>query len=160
MKIFIAVYIFLVLLFSPFIYSNNALGYKYHQSSHAIGMAIGNSFYWPSYLFSTDPTVDGQSIDSFQKSINNMLEWRANKLYTGARNSTDRDMVISSVVACLNYAVLEKNLDYKFTTDILSNMDYSNIFKDIFTKTINEMDGYDFADIVKSGSDCFDRAKS
>ena len=101
MKQIIALYIAIGVLLSPFIYSNNAYSYKPEGTAKKIGYSLGNSFYWPSYLFSIEPEVDSQSVDSFQKSIIDMIKWRAEKLYTGGRSNLDGEMVFLSISNCL-----------------------------------------------------------
>ncbi len=155
MKQLIALYIAIGVFFSPFIYSNNAYSYKPESTAKKIGYSLGNSFYWPSYLFSIEPEVDSESIDSFQKSIIDMIKWRGDKLYTGGRSNLNGEMVFLSISNCLAVEGLKDNniaslYSKVFTENLESNQEIEKMRDDVMSK----MDGYDFSDIIEAGAEC------
>ena len=149
MKQLFAIYTIVGLILTPFIYSNNATGYRDGSTAYNWGKALGGALYWPSYLFSIEPEVDSASTDSFQKSIIDIIEYRNNKLFTGSRNRSHGDMVFGAIDSCL--AIELANTNYK---EIFSENTESKEIDRIRSAIMNKMDGDDFADIIKAGEKC------
>jgi hypothetical protein len=72
---FFSFYTIVGLILTPFIYFNNAMQYR-EEIHTGIGGALGGAFYWPSYFFSIEPTLDGASVDSFENSIMAVIDYR------------------------------------------------------------------------------------
>ena len=112
MKKIFAIYTLIGILCAPFIYSNNALAYKYKQYgiSSPWGYAFGNSFYWPSYVFSIEPEIDGDTEESFEKSVLKVMKYRKDKLFTGD-GIKDIYLIGNSISSCSleNYLSNSKN---------------------------------------------------
>lgn len=155
MKKLFAIYTIIGILCIPFIYYNNAEGYRPAPSNaRQWGSAMGGAFYWPSYIFSIEPEVDSESLESFQKSIIDIINYRNDKLFTGKRSDSYGDMIFTAIGNCLALEGANKE-------NILS------LYKNIFTENIRDkeierirsavmekMDGYDFSDIVETGAEC------
>lgn len=152
MKQLFVIYTIVGLILTPFIYSNNAAGYRDGSTARNWGAALGGALYWPSYLFSIEPEIDSASIDSFQKSIIDIVEYRNNKLFTGSRSRSHGDMVFGAIDSCL--AIELANTNYK---EIFSANTESKEIDRIRSAIMNKMDGDDFADIIKAGEKCRER---
>jgi hypothetical protein len=154
MKKIFAIYTLIGIFCVPFIYSNNAEGYRSGSSSLQWGHSIGGAFYWPSYIFSIEPEVNSDSLDSFQESLLEILKYRNDKLFTGQRSSEHGYLVLTSIGNCLAVEGAGKenipSLYEKIFTDNKDNRSLNGIKQKIMEK----FDGYDFADIVSEGGDC------
>lgn len=152
MKVLLAIYLIIGLLFTPFIYSNNAEDYRPGTAGTRAGSAIAGGIYWPSYLFSIEPEVDSSSFTSFQKSLTKMVEWRNDKLFTGTRTQQHGMMVMDAVGSC---AALEGAGDIKnaYTMMLSADLKGEKIEK-IRANLMKRMDGYDFLALVKEGDKC------
>ncbi|HRJ94989.1 hypothetical protein [uncultured Thiothrix sp.] len=153
-QIFI-IYTIIGLMLTPFIYSNNAQSYRPESTASKIGSSLGNAFYWPSYLFSIEPEVNSESVDTFQSSILNILKWRADKLFTGARSNTNGEMVFMAISNCLAAEGLKDDnttslYDKVFTGKLLENQNIEKMRSALMEK----MNGFDFADIISAGVEC------
>lgn len=154
MKKIFAIYILIGILCVPFIYSNNAEKYRSGSSSLQWGHAIGRSFYWPSYIFSIEPEVDSNSLNSFQESIIKIVEYRNEKFFTGRRNPKHGYLVLTSIGNCLAVEGAGKsNISLLYEKIFTNNKDNINL-NDIRQKIMEKFDGYDFADIVSEGETC------
>jgi hypothetical protein len=155
MKQIIGLYLFIGLCFTPLIYSNNAYGYRDTESkSYAWGQALGASLlYWPSYLFSIEPELDANSIKSFTKSVEDVIQYRNDKLFTGKRSSSHGLMVLTAIGYCIlsENAFNNSRISYK---KIFNNNDGQDFTK-IQNKIMVIFDGDDFSDIIAQGVDCF-----
>ena len=69
-------YLLVGLLCVPFVYSNNANGYRSDGTARNVGQALsGGLLFWPSYVFSFEPEIDGDSVEDFGNSFRDMLVW-------------------------------------------------------------------------------------
>ncbi len=153
-KIFI-VYTIIGLILTPFIYANNAQEYRFGDSPSKWGQALGGAFWWPSYLFSIEPEVDGESLDSFNKSLVDIVKYRNEKMFTGKRSNEHAFLVIQAMGACMGL-------------DHVGNEGIAGLYESVFSgKMLDEaeslrlqklimkkMDGLDFSGIVKEGEEC------
>lgn len=118
-----------------------------------MGYALGGAFYWPSYVFSIEPEVDGKSLESFQNSIIDIVDYRNEKLFTGKRSNSHGQMILVALGSCLVADGVNKDVlsvyDYVFSKNV-TDKEIERIRYSIMKK----MDGYDFADIVKAGDKC------
>ncbi len=156
MKQFFILYTIIGLILTPFIHSNNAQEYRNQISTaHGWGLALGGAFYWPSYLFSIEPEVDGDSLHSFTESINEMVQYRNDKLFTGKGSNEHAYMLIGAINNCmiLEYtgkkkvsSLFDKILDEAGTED-------AEILRSAILVS-KKLDGYDFADVIEEGVDC------
>ena len=154
MKKIFAIYTLIGILCVPFIYSNNAEGYRSGSSSLKWGHAIGHAFYWPSYIFSIEPEVDSDSLDSFQESLLQILKYRNDKLFTGKRSSEHGYLVLTSIGNCLAIEGAGKENIPSLYDKIFKNNINNRSLNDIRQKIMEKFDGYDFSDIVSEGDDC------
>lgn len=152
MKKAIGLYILIVLIFTPFIYFNNAEEHRGGRSPW--GSALGHSFYWPSYLFSIEPVVDGTTTATFQSSIIEMIKYRNDKLFTGQRSSSHGLMIQRSIGNCMVQAGIDKNNVLDLYKKLLNGDKQEDEIERISLAVIEKMDGYDFADIVEAGVEC------
>lgn len=156
MKHIIWIYLLIGLILSPFIHSNNANSHRPARSSaYQWGNTLGNSFYWPSYLFSIEPEVDGENIDTFQKSIIDIIKYRNEKLFTGKKTPEHGFMVVNSIGSCLIAAGFGKKdeIHSLYNNFLTEKIDEKNL-NDIRQKVINRFDGLDFSDIIDEGEKC------
>lgn len=154
MKKAIALYLLVGLVFTPFIYFNNAEEYRGGRSPW--GSALGHSFYWPSYLFSVEPVVDGTTATTFQSSIIEMIKYRNDKLFTGQRNKAHGLMVQKSIGNCMVQAGIDKNNVLDLYKKLLNGDEQEKEIERLSLSVIKQMDGYDFADIIEAGFECRD----
>lgn len=155
MKQLFLIYTIIGLLCIPFIYSNNAEGYRSAPSkAYQWGRAAGGAFYWPSYVFSIEPEVDSESLDSFQKSILDIINYRDDKLFTGRHKDSNGYMIITAVGSCLALEGLERNNIPTLYKEIFSGEAISEEMERIRSVVMKKMDGHDFADIIKAGEEC------
>ncbi len=156
-KKIIAIYLFIGVLCSPLIYSNCALSYIPISNASKYGMAFGSSFYWPSYIFSIEPEVNGESIESFEKSVIDIVLYRQDKLYSDNRYAST--MLFNAIGYCLVDSGLKQSNDfYSLFKDIFkNNINASKDLEKIRDKVINMFDGSDYADIVELGDSCRQR---
>lgn len=157
MKAIISIYILIGIILSPFIYRNDAIGYMQGVSTGTkYGMAIGESIYWPSFLFSIEPTIDSKDVNTFQNSIIEIIEYRNNKLFTGKRTYYYANIVSQSIDICL--AVAAKVAVTSDTSSLLRFvMNANSSDKEIIEIRkilMDRFDGFDFADIVAEGEKC------
>lgn len=81
------IYLLVGVLFVPWVYWNNANGYRPAGTAAGIGAAMtGSLFFWPSYLFSIEPEIDGDSREEFAESFERVLTYRNTKLFAGGGN--------------------------------------------------------------------------
>lgn len=155
MKQLFTIYTIIGLLCAPFIYFNNAEGYRLANSeTYNWGRALGGAFYWPSYVFSIEPEVDGESLDSFQKSIINIINYRNNKLFTGKRSDAHNHMIFNAIGNCLVLEGAEKHHISSPYEEIFSEDTKDKEIERIKSSVMKKMDGNDFADIVADGAEC------
>lgn len=156
MKQLFALYTIIGLILTPFIYSNNAQGYRSEKSSaYGWGKALGGAFYWPSYLFSIEPEADGESLELFEKSIIDIVNYRNDKLFTGQRNSQHGYMVFTAISNCMGLEYVGKESIPSLYEKIVSgNMIDKAEAERIAKINMEKMDGYDFADIIETGAEC------
>ena len=152
-KKIIGVQILIMLCFTPFIYSNNAEAYRYKANAGMEwGHAFGSSFWWPSYLFSVEPEVDGSSVESFEASMIEILKFRKDKFFAGNRGDKDAQLMYLALGSCLTKAgfdtAVESINSYLFSEEL--DEELSVIRQEIMDK----MDGYDFGSILKEGYEC------
>ncbi|MFY4810759.1 hypothetical protein [Aliarcobacter butzleri] len=117
-------------------------------------MAFGSSIYWPSYIFSIEPEVDGESLESFEKSVNDIMLYRKNKLFADDRYYPT--MIFNAIGYCVIDSGLGKNGDvYDLYKTIFRKDNSANKqLETIRSKIIDMFDGSDYADIIKIGEDC------
>ena len=144
-------YTIIGLILTPFIYFNNAWQYR-ENMARGIGGALGGAFYWPSYFFSIEPTLDGESVNSFEKSIMAIIDYRNDKLFTGKRSQSHANMVTNAIGNCL--AVEGKKNNNSFVYDQLFSEDENPEIKNVRYIIMKEMDGYDFSEIIDAGAKC------
>jgi hypothetical protein len=151
-----ALYTIIGLILTPFIYSNNAQGYRSEKSSaYGWGKALGGAFYWPSYLFSIEPEADGESLESFEKSIIDIVNYRNDKLFTGARSSTHGYMVFKAISSCMGLEYIGKeDISSLYEKIVAGNIIDKTEAERIAKITMEKMDGYDFSDIIEAGAEC------
>lgn len=138
LTILFVIYTAIGLLLTPFIRSNNAYAYR-HDISKATGWgrSIGNAFYWPSYLFSIEPELDGSNATAFQDSIVEIAKYRDKKLYVSEESMNKMSMAIGICIL----------------RDEASDPNGKSI--DGVRESIMDLfDGYDFADIMQEGYKC------
>jgi len=157
MKKLIGIYLLIGVILTPLIYSNNAQGYRAGVSdSYRWGQALGGSFYWPSYLFSIEPEVNSNSLETFEKSIIDIIKYRNDKLFTGQRSNSHALMVLSSIGNCLiSEGAISNNQDSIYK-EIFNPKRNDKQTEEIRNKVMNMMNGYDFSDIVEEGAKCLD----
>ncbi len=153
-KIFV-IYITIGLFLSPLIYSNNAEEYRDTRSTgYGWGKAIGSSLYWPSYLFSIEPEVNGDSLESFQKSIIEILNYRKHKLFTGNRSQEDGAMIIRAIGNCLALEGLgSKDLPLLYERTFVEGKSSKELDR-IRNNIMKKMDGHDFSEVIEEGAKC------
>lgn len=155
MKKLFAVYTIIGLLCVPFIYFNNAEGYKPAPNKlYQWGRALGQGLYWPSYVFSIEPEVDSESVDSFQRSIIDIVAYRNDKLFTGKRSGNHEYMVIMAIGNCLALEGANKNSILNLYQELFEGNAKGKEVGRIRSAVMEKMDGYDFADIVEAGEEC------
>ena len=106
-------YLLVGLLCVPFVYSNNANGYRSDGTARNVGQALsGGLLFWPSYVFSFEPEIDGDSVEDFGNSFRDMLEYRNTKWFAGGsdsgRRSENRRMMEKSVCNAVIHTGLTK----------------------------------------------------
>lgn len=155
MKYIISFYLIVGFLVSPFIYSNNALSYRSGSTARKIGEALGSSLYWPSYVFSIEPEINGDSVEDFEKSVLDMIEYRDEKLFTGKRSQENRILILSAIGNC--------GIAEGFTTEgasdgifnLLLDADSNSPEREkLRSSVINRLDDLDFSDLVEEGEKC------
>lgn len=155
MKKLFAVYAIIGLICVPFIYFNNAEGYKPASGKmHQWGRALGQALYWPSYVFSIEPEVDSESVNSFQKSIIEIVAYRNDKLFTGKRSGHHEHMVLTALGNCLALEGADKNSILNLYQELFEGNTEGKEVERIRSAIMEKMDGYDFADIVEAGEEC------
>ena len=154
MKLILVIYAVLGLIFTPLIYSNNANEYRSGTTGMKIGLALAGGLYWPSYLFSLEPEVDGKSFENFEASLLNIVEYRNDKLFTGTRTPEHGKMVLTAIGSC---AALEGAGNFEDAYKMVFTKEVSSDdVKRIRAALMNRMDGHDFLDVVKEGRKCQD----
>lgn len=152
-----ALYTIIGIILTPLIYSNNAEGYRpANSSAYQWGKALGGAIYWPSYLFSIEPEVDSESLESFQKSVIDIVNYRNDKLFTGKRSDNNASMIFASISNCLALEGADKKNILSLYNEIFTENTKSKEIERIRSSVMQKMDGYDFADIVETGAECGD----
>ena len=147
------------MVFVPFVYWNNANGYRSQGAAYNVGQALtGGIFFWPSYLFSLEPEIDGDSVEDFGKSFRAMLEYRNSKWFAGSsdsgRRSENRRMMEKSLAACvLAFDTDKRIIDEKGAWGSVQS-GTEPYFKALEKKVLNHFDGEDFAGFAKKGMEC------
>lgn len=155
MKKLFAIYTIIGLLCVPFIFFNNAEGYRPAPSKiYQWSKATGGALYWPSYVFSIEPEVDSESVDSFQNSIIDIVNYRNDKFFTGKRNDSHGYMIFTAISDCLALEGADKDHILSLYKDIFSGNTNDKEIERIRSAVMKKMDGYDFADIVEAGAEC------
>ena len=147
------------LFFSPFFYYNNANTYRSGSTAFNIGQSIGSSIvFWPSYIFAWEPEINGDSEDEFANSINKMVSWRNDKLFTGKKTGEHHFLLISSIGLCIFKEGISESQDQAFQKIFGSNkyeFPEKNIdLINIKNKIMKRFDGMDFRDVIDEGQDC------
>ncbi len=171
MKQLFYIYTFIGILLSPFIYINNAGSYFYSNDyATGIGRSLGGAFYWPSYLFSIEPTLDGSSYENFSKSMESIIDYRRNKFFSqGKVFETNGGLLFVSLfsLCVVSKDPIIKDAENVYSDSTIKKLKIANnnsldlesiINSDSFKATLEGMDGYDFSDIVSCGLDFQDRA--
>ncbi|MEG0939742.1 MAG: hypothetical protein RSE32_15315 [Comamonas sp.] len=160
MKQIVGIYLLIGALLTPLIYSNN--GGKYvHGGAYGWGQALGASVaFWPSYVFSWEPEIDGDSDESFSKSIVKMMEWRRDKLFSTKNRHSE--IMLSAIGMCI---ILDGNIKEKsngfseFYRRYFNNNDMTNEVISLRKKIRDRFDGMDYKDVLDEGYDCIDDLK-
>lgn len=152
MKKLIVAYLAIGAILTPFIYSNNANAYRPGTAGTKVGLAMAGGLYWPPYLFSVEPEVDGESFASFNKSLVDIVNFRNDKLFTGTRTAEHGNMVMKAIGNC---AALEGagSLHDAYNMIADDSLNDEGIEK-IRSTLMEKMDGYDFSEIIKYGEEC------
>lgn len=152
-------YLLIGLMFVPLVYWNSANGYRSQGTAYNVGQALsGGVLFWPSYLFSIEPEIDGDSVEDFGKSFQEVLEYRNTKWFAGGsdsnRRSENRRIMEKSLVACTLAFDAEKRI-------IDENGAWGSVqsgtepyFKALEEKVMNHFDGEDFAGLTQKGLQC------
>lgn len=154
MKKILAIYVLIMLCFTPLIYQNNAHDYRPGSSGTRWGSAFGQSFYWPSYAFSAEPEADADSAESFQQSMIDIINYRNEKMFTGQRNRSHEQMISRALGNCLALAGADKDHILKLYKEMFSVNQAGKEIERIRLTVMEQMDGYDFADIIEAGAEC------
>ncbi len=97
MKELFVIYTVIGLILVPFIHSNNSMEHRlYRGNSNQWAESFGHAFWWPSYLFSIEPEIDGDSEEAFGKSFSEIVKYRNEKLYTGAGQHLNEELQMMS----------------------------------------------------------------
>lgn len=153
-------YLLVGLLFVPFVYWNNANGYRSGDTAHGIGQALtGGVFFWPSYVFSIEPEIDGDSVEDFGNSLGEILQYRNSKWFAGAhgdssRRSENRRILEKSLVACTLAFDTEKRIIDENGAWGRVQRGTEPYFKALEKKVMDHFDGEDFAAFAKKGMQC------
>lgn len=156
----IGIYMLIGLLFVPLVYWNSANGYRSEGTAHNVGQAItGGVFFWPSYLFSIEPEIDGDSVEDFAKSFRAVLEYRNTKWFAGgsgnsSRRNENRHIMERALLACT--LALDTKKQIKDEANAVARMQSSSdpYFNALEKKVMKHLDGEDFAGLAKEGLKC------
>lgn len=151
-KKIIGIQVLIMLCFTPFIYSNSAEAYRYEASERGWGQAFGSSFWWPSYLFSIEPVVDGSSVESFDASLVEILNFRRDKFFAGNRGDKDGQLMYLALGSCLTKAGFD--IDAESIKSYLFSEELDGELSAIRQEVMDKMDGHDFGSILKDGYEC------
>ncbi len=159
MKLVFIIYFLIGLLFSPFVYYNNANTYRSGSTAFNIGQSIGSSVvFWPSYIFAWEPEINGNSEDEFTNSIHKMALWRNDKLFTGKKTGEHHFLLISSIGLCIFKEGASESKDQAFQKIFGKNkheFSEKNIeLTSMKNKIMKRFDGMDFRDVIDEGQDC------
>ena len=152
-------YLLVGLLCVPFVYSNNANGYRSDGTARNVGQALsGGLLFWPSYLFSIEPEIDGDSVEDFGNSFRDMLEYRNTKWFAGGsdsgRRSENRRMMEKSLAACvLAFDTDKRIIDEKGAWGSVQS-GTEPYYKALEKKVMDHFDDEDFAGFVAKGLKC------
>lgn len=151
MKLFsglVAIYLFLALIFTPFIYSNNGTKYFY-TTAYGIGTAFGGSLLWPSYVFAWEPEIDGDSEQEFISSLSEIVSWRESKSFTIKRVNG------VAMLNAIGYCLLEESqINIPIQQLFSGQANDTEELRQAKERVMNRFDGMDFKDILDEGDDC------
>lgn len=149
-------YLLVGVLFIPLVYWNNANGYRAAGTSAGIGAAFtGAVFFWPSYLFSIEPELDGDSREEFADSFREVLEYRNSKWFAGAGNKKYENLAM--MTTALGACIMLFDTEHRFLKgDAWNQLKGSQdpYMKAIEKKVLDQFDGEDFSGMVKEGYKC------
>lgn len=154
------IYLLIGVLFVPLVYWNNANGYRSQGTAHNVGQAVtGGVLFWPSYLFSIEPEIDGDSVEDFNKSLRAVLEYRDTKWFAGGsgnsnRRSENRHLMQRALLACTLALDTEKQIKDEAAAVARMQSSSDPYFKALEKKVLNHLDGADFAGLAKKGLKC------
>ena len=152
-------YLLVGLLCVPFVYWNSANGYRTDGTGRNVGQALsGGLLFWPSYLFSIEPEIDGDSIEGFGKSYREVLDYRDTKWFAGgsdrSRKSENRHMMDSALTACILMLDTDKRIiDEKGAWGSVQS-GTEPYYKALEKKVMDHFDDEDFAGFVAKGLKC------
>lgn len=152
-------YLLIGVVLMPLIYWNNANGSRDAGKAETFGMTVTTSLlFWPSYLFSIEPEIDGDSATEFDQSIRKMLDYRNNKWFAGSARQGAASENFSMVNRALAYCavVFDKRgrlHELNGWNSLRHNLD-DPYFKSLHEKLMDHFDGQDFAGVIKRGNRC------
>ena len=137
-----------MVVFTPFIYSNNGNKYFY-TTAYGIGHAFGSSLYWPSYLFSWEPEVDGEDEQTFISSLNEIVIWRQSKSFT--IKGVSGVAMLNAIGNCLlEESKMNVPIQQLFSVESNNSPELVEAKK----RVMDRFDGLDFKDVLDEGQDC------
>ena len=152
-------YLLVGLLCVPLVYWNSANGYRSGGTARNVGQALsGGLLFWPSYVFSIEPEIDGDSVEGFGKSFLEVLEYRNSKWFAGGsdsgRRSENRRMMEKSLASCvLAFDTDKRIIDEKGAWGSVQR-GTEPYFKALEKKVMDHFDDEDFAGFVEKGMQC------
>ncbi|THT95314.1 hypothetical protein E9531_17275 [Lampropedia puyangensis] len=160
MKRFIVGYLLIGVLLMPFIYWNNANGSRPAPATSLFGATLTASLlFWPSYLFSIEPELDGDSDEAFADSIQELVTYRRTKWFAGSSSSSRRSesigMIGNALNACMRLFDKEKRVDFTDPMQLMRSTTNSDpYFKNLRRQVREHLDGEDFSGLVAEGNKC------
>lgn len=147
------------------VYWNSANGYRSGGTARNVGQALsGGLLFWPSYMFSIEPEIDGDSIEGFGKSYREVLDYRDTKWFAGgsdrSRKSENRHMMDSALTACILMLDIERRIPKG--VDVWDWMSRSTdpYVRAVQKKVMDKFDGEDFSGIKQRGARMFQETMS
>lgn len=153
-------YLLVGLLCVPLVYWNSANGYRSGETARNVGQALsGGLLFWPSYVFSIEPEIDGDSIEGFGKSYREVLDYRNTKWFAGgsdrSRKSENRHMMDSALTACILMLDTERRIPKGVDVWAWMSSSTDPYVRAVQKKVIDKFDGEDFSGINSVGRECF-----
>ena len=147
----LAIHVFIGLLVSPFIHSNNANQYRDNGWARAIS---SSSLYWPSYVFTTEPVIDSTSLKTFRYSSFDLLTYRSERAFTGPPSKDHEKMFVKSLSYCMARESANKDFVFNLLEDVTSGGEKSEEIQRTRKIIIDKMDGFTFSDVIEAGHEC------